>query len=103
MSAKDRDQLYHYAKGVGDQLDQIQREQLPSTVTVTCNRNGYTNGMHQSVFKITFSKLSDLSWGPFAMGETIRELTICALLSPLDARSLVFDAATNGEATTETG
>ena len=50
-----------------------------------------------------FSALPDREFGPYPWGEAIIDLTISALLSRVDARSLVLDALATGEATTETG
>jgi hypothetical protein len=52
-------------------------------------------------FKMSFSKLPDRVFGPYDFAETIRDLRVSALLSPVDARSLVIDATVNGAATTQ--
>jgi hypothetical protein len=98
MSAKDREQLYNHAAGVGD-------EPLPrrSAVSVIRHVRSAPNGRtEETVFKLSFSKLPRQAWGPYSLGETIRELTVSALLDPVTARNLVFEAATEGSATTET-
>lgn len=63
--------------------------------TVTVSKYG------KSRFKVSFSLLPGRSFGPWELPETIRDLTVSALLSPLDARTLVCDAAVKGSATTE--
>jgi hypothetical protein len=55
------------------------------TVTVTCKRKRYT---------LTFSKLPGRSFGPYDFTEAIGQLYVGALLSRLEARDLVMDAAT---------
>lgn len=55
------------------------------TATVTCKRKRYT---------LTFSKLPGRSFGPYDFAEAIGQLRIAALLSALEARDLVMDAAT---------
>src|SRR3954453_17654398 len=65
---------------------------MHGTVTVRKVRERYTS---------QFSMLPDKTFGPWDMAEMIRDLKILALLSPIDARSLVFDAAVKGEATTD--
>lgn len=60
------------------------------TVTVTCKRKRYT---------LTLSKLPGRSFGPYDFAEAIGQLYVGALLSRLDARSLVMDAATSADHT----
>ncbi|MEU5476844.1 hypothetical protein [Streptomyces mirabilis] len=64
-----------------------------STVTVRAVSNGYVS---------EFSTLPGKTFGPWGMAEVIQDLTVSALLSRVDARSLVMDAAANGTATTNT-
>ena len=47
------------------------------------------------------SQLPGQTFGPWDMPEMIQDLTISALLTPLQARDVVMDAAIHGEATTE--
>jgi hypothetical protein len=63
--------------------------------TVTVRKRGQR-------FTSEFSALPGQKFGPWDMAEMIQDLTISALLSRIDARSLVFDAAASGSATTET-
>jgi hypothetical protein len=60
------------------------------TVTVTCRRKRYT---------LTHSKLPEQEFGPYSFADAIKELRIGALLSVLDARNLVMDAATSADRT----
>lgn len=53
-------------------------------------------------FRSSFSILPGKTFGPWDLAEMIRDLTISALLSPHEARGLVFDAATEGSATRAT-
>lgn len=64
------------------------------TVTVTSKRSKFT---------VEFSRLPGQTFGPWTLVETIQDLTVSALLSPVDARDLVLSAAVTGSATTETG
>jgi hypothetical protein len=68
------------------------------TVTVTRLRRG-KYGLR---FSISFSKLPKQDFGPYDLTEAVRDLRISALLSPIEARNLVMDAAVDGTATTET-
>lgn len=63
------------------------------TVTVRA-----TNGRYIS----EFSALPGRTFGPWDMPEMIQDLTVSALLDRREARDLVFDAAVDGAATTET-
>lgn len=63
--------------------------------TVTVRKRGQR-------FTSEFSVLPGRKFGPWDMPEMIRDLTVSALLSPMEARNLVFDAAVKGSATTET-
>lgn len=58
---------------------------------------------HGKRFVSEFSVLPGRTFGPWDASEMIQDLTISALLSRLDARSLVFDAAAEGSATVDTG
>lgn len=53
-------------------------------------------------FRSSFSLLPGKSFGPWELSEMIQDLTISALLSPREARDLVFDAAVHGSATAAT-
>ncbi|MEV2239607.1 hypothetical protein [Micromonospora sp. NPDC049891] len=63
---------------------------LADTVTVTRHGNRY---------KVTFSRFPGHTFGPWDLTETIRDLTISAGLTRVDARNLALDAAANGSAT----
>jgi hypothetical protein len=52
---------------------------------------------------LAFSKLPGRTYGPYPWGEAVTDLTISALLSRVDARSLVLDALVVGSATREMG
>ena len=67
-----------------------------SKATVTVRKRGER-------FTSEFSALPGRTFGPWDMPEMIRDLKISALLSAVDARNLVFDAAAQGSATAETG
>lgn len=54
-------------------------------------------------FTLEFSALPDQSFGPYGFAEAISQVGFAALLSPIDARNLVMDAAVDGAATAETG
>ena len=66
------------------------------TVTVTHARKRWS---------LAFSKLPDQTFGPYGFAEVIGQLRVAALLSALDARNLVMDAATAEDhtATASTG
>lgn len=66
------------------------------TVTVTFVRKRY---------RLAFSKLPGQDFGPYDFAEAIGQLHVGALLSRLDARNLVMDAATSPDhtATAPTG
>jgi len=67
---------------------------MSHTVTVT---------KHGNRFKVSFSQLPGHTFGPWDLTETVRDLTISALLERPAARNLVMDAAVNGSATASTG
>lgn len=69
--------------------------------TVTVTRVGKTPGRYR--YRLAFSKLPGREFGPYGFGEATRDLTISALLEPIDARNLVLDAAASGVATRATG
>jgi hypothetical protein len=54
-------------------------------------------------FRLEFSQLPGKSFGPWGFAETVRDLTISALLEPLKARDLVMDAFSKGSATSAMG
>lgn len=65
-----------------------------STVTVTKRGVRYV---------VTFSALPGKAFGPWDLGEAIRDLRVSALLTAAEARDLVMDAAVAGSATREMG
>lgn len=67
----------------------------PAADKVTVTRKG-------KKFTLVFSKLPGRTFGPYDFAEAVRDLTVSALLSPMDARNLVMDAGANGTAQTET-
>jgi hypothetical protein len=69
-------------------------EPTGSTVTVT---------HHEARFTLSFSRLPGRTSGPFDFAEAVRDLTVSALLVPVDARNLVMDASTDGVAVSHTG
>lgn len=64
--------------------------------TVTVKRKGQR-------FVLSFSALPGRTFGPFDFPEAVRDLRISALLSPIEARDLVCQAATEGQSTREVG
>lgn len=54
-------------------------------------------------FVSSFSSLPGRTFGPFALGEMVRDLRVAALLTASQARDLVLDAAVKGSATTQCG
>lgn len=52
-------------------------------------------------FVIRFSRLPGQTFGPWEFAETVRDLTVSALLEPIDARNLVIEASVHGSATTD--
>jgi hypothetical protein len=62
-----------------------------ATVTVT-HRQG-------DQYVVEFSALPSTVFGPWDFTVTVWVLTVSAVLSPIDARTLVLDAYTNGSAT----
>ena len=65
------------------------------TVTVTSRGSG--------MFRVRFSQLPGKSFGDWEFAETVRDLTVSALLSSIDARNLVLDASSYGIATSPVG
>jgi hypothetical protein len=65
---------------------------MPNTVTVTHHR-------WPDRYSIKFSQLPDRVFGRWDFARTVRDLTVSALLTPLDARNLVLDAHAHGSAT----
>jgi hypothetical protein len=63
------------------------------TVTVT---NTVARGLPR--FTVQFSMLPDRTFGPWNFTQTVRDLTISALLTPMAARNLVLDAHAHGKA-----
>jgi len=66
----------------------------PPTVTVTYARKRWT---------LAFSALPGRTFGPYMLADAVGQLRVAALLEPLQARDLIFDAVTNGTATAATG
>jgi hypothetical protein len=52
-------------------------------------------------FVISFSTLPGRTFGPWNFAETMRDLTVSALLTPREARDLVMDANESGTAQRE--
>lgn len=77
---------------------------MADTVTVKRYPRPISNRIHQQV-TLHFSKLPGQDFGPYVWMDAVTDLTISALLTRIDARSLVLDALTSpdGQATTETG
>jgi hypothetical protein len=71
---------------------------MTNTVTVTTTQR---TGLPR--FRLSFSQLPGKTFGPYNFTETARDLTVSALLSPMDARNLVLDAHTHGSVTREVG
>lgn len=87
-------QLIWYASMAGAQrvADRLNAELARGTVTVTCRNSWY---------RLAFSRLPGQEFGPWRFAETVRDLRVSALLSPVDARSLVMEATTLGTATAQ--
>ena len=66
------------------------------TVTVVKRRTGLPR------YTLAFSALPGQTFGPWDFVETVRDLTVSALLTPFDARGLVLDALDHGSATVST-
>ena len=66
------------------------------TVTLVKRSTGFLR------YKLAFSALPGQSFGPWEFDETVRDLTVSALLSPIDARNLVLTALICGSATSPT-
>lgn len=66
------------------------------TVTVVKRRTGFP------LYTLAFSALPGQTFGPWDFSETVRDLTVSALLIPFDARGLVLDALDHGSATVST-
>jgi hypothetical protein len=66
------------------------------TVTVVKRRTGFP------LYTLAFSALHGQTFGPWAFDETVRDLTVSALLSPIDARNLVLTALICGSVTSPT-
>ena len=71
---------------------------MTGTVTVTRARSG-----RDSRYTLSFSALPGRTFGPWDFAETARDLRVSALMTPVDARNLVCDAAARGTATSEMG
>jgi len=66
------------------------------TVTVVKRRTGFP------LYTLAFSALPQQTFGLWDFAETVRDLTVSALLSPFDARGLVLAALDHGSATSPT-
>ena len=66
------------------------------TVTLVKRSTGFLR------YKLEFSALPGQRFGPWEFDETVRDLTVSALLAPLDARNLVLAALDFGSATVST-
>jgi len=71
------------------EVERYRRGEVP-TVTVTFARKRY---------RLEFSKLPGRPFGPYEFAEAITQLYVAALLSRLEARNLVMDAATSADRT----
>lgn len=69
---------------------------MRKTATVTVTRQGK---LGRARFQIAFSALPGRTFGPWSFAQTVRDLTVSALLSPLGARNLVMEAGALGSAT----
>lgn len=67
---------------------------MAGTVTITHARKR---------FRLTYSQLPGKVFGSFEFPDVIQELRISALLSPIAARTAVFDAVVNGCTTVTIG
>lgn len=63
--------------------------------TVTVTRQGK---LGRDRFQVAFSALPGRTFGPWDFARTVQDLTVSALLSPLDARDLVMEAGALGHA-----
>ena len=66
------------------------------SVTVVKRSTGFP------LYKLAFSALHGQTFGPWDFSETVRDLTVSALLTPFDARGLVLAALDHGSATVST-
>jgi len=73
------------------------------SVNMVGGTNTVTVIRHGKNFKSTFSQLPGKTFGPFPLGEMVRDLTVSALLSSRDARDLVLEASAKGRATVPVG
>lgn len=62
------------------------------TNTVTVRKYG------KQRYKVEFSRLPGEVFGPWDFATVVRDLTVSALLTPMQSRNLVLDAATIGSA-----
>lgn len=67
--------------------------------TITAKKAKPRNGDR---ITLHFSALPGKTYGPYPWNEAIGQAEFAALLSRLDARSLILDALVDGEATAET-
>lgn len=58
-----------------------------------------TVSVRRKRFLVMFSVLPGREFGPWVFDETVRDLTVSAMLTPQEARNLVLDAHTKGSAT----
>lgn len=87
------DCMVHREDGVCEEI--LPLEAATQGILLTVTRKGAAG------FIFTWSHLPGQTFGPYPLTEAIRDLTFSALLDPLDARSVVMDAASNGSATWE--
>lgn len=66
--------------------------------TVTVTRSG-KQPRTNAKYRLSFTQLPGRTFGPWDFTETVRDLTVSALLDPMTARNLVLDAHANGTAT----
>lgn len=72
-------------------------------VAVTRKGRQVPAGAFDARYTVTFDALPGRTFGPWDYHEMRRDLTVSALLEPVEARALVLDAWLNGTATCPTG
>lgn len=72
-------------------------------VTVTRKGARGRDAIGELRYLVTFDQLPGETFGPWDFREMCRDLTVSALLTPVEARALVLDAAERGSSTRGTG